>query len=66
MTFNWRRFLKIFLISGLASFITFLVVQYFQGEIDDILRTAGRSFLVGLGLALLFTIQRKRKDYPWM
>ena len=66
MTFDWRRFLKIFLISGLASFITFLVIQYFQGAVDDILRTAGRGFLVGLGMALLFSIQRQRKDYPWM
>ena len=66
MTFDWRTFLKVFLVSGVASLITFLVIQYFQGRVDDILRTAGRAFLVGLGLALLFSIQRQQKDYPWM
>jgi peptidoglycan/LPS O-acetylase OafA/YrhL len=66
MTFDWRKFLQVFLVSGLASFVTFFVIQYFQGRVDDILHTAGRAFLVGLGLALLFSIQRQRKDYPWM
>lgn len=66
MTFDWRRFLIILLASAPVSFVTFLVTQFFQGQVDNIPGTAGRAFLVGLGLALLFSIQRKRNDYPWM
>jgi peptidoglycan/LPS O-acetylase OafA/YrhL len=66
MTFDWRRFVSIFILSGIASFITFLVVQFLQGEMDDLWRTATRAVIMGIGLALLFSIQRRKKDYPWM
>ncbi len=66
MMFKWQRFLVIFLVAGLASFATFLLIQYFQGRIDDLIQTATRSTIMALGLALLFAIERRKKDYPWM
>ncbi|HUI87192.1 MAG TPA: hypothetical protein VLX61_00580 [Anaerolineales bacterium] len=65
MTFDWRRFLTILILSGLAAFLTFLVIQYFQGQFDDLGRTALKASLMGLGLALLFSLERGKKDYPW-
>jgi hypothetical protein len=61
-----RKFLTVFLSSAMASFLTLLVVEYFQGRIEDLLRIVGKAFMVGLALAILFAIPRKRKDYPWL
>jgi hypothetical protein len=66
MIFDWRKFLNILVISGLASFITLLLVQYFQGHFDPIMLTAGKAGIIGFGFALLFSIQRRKKGYPWM
>ncbi|HSQ25881.1 MAG TPA: hypothetical protein VLM80_02035 [Anaerolineales bacterium] len=63
---DWRRFLLIWLFAGLASFLTLFIVQYFQGEVDAILQILGKGAAVGLSIAVMFSIPRKRKDYPWM
>lgn len=63
---DWRRFLMIWLFAGAASFITLLVVQYFQGEVDAVVKVLGKGAAVGLSIAVMFSLPRKRKDYPWM
>lgn len=66
MTFKWRKFLLIAVVAGLASFATFLLIQYLQGHVDDIMRTATKSVIMALGLGLVFALERTKKDYPWM
>ena len=63
---DWKRLLLIWLFAGMASFITLLTVQYLQGEVDAILKVLGRGAAVGLSIAVMFSLPRKRKDYPWM
>ncbi len=63
---DWRKFFSIWLFAGSASFLTLLIVQYFQGELDPWLRILGKGFFVGLSIAVMFSLPRKRKDYPWM
>jgi hypothetical protein len=66
MVFDVRRFFIILVCAGLASFLTFLVVQFLMGNVDTLLRTTGKAFLVGLGIALMFSLTKRRSDYPWM
>ncbi len=63
---DWKKLFLIWLFAGMASFITLLVVQYFQGEVDAVLKVLGKGAAVGLSIAVMFSLPRKRKDYPWM
>ena len=65
MSIQLKRFFLVFLSSSAASFASFLLVQYIQGDISSLVVTLGKSFIVGFGLAMLFAIPRQsRKDYP--
>lgn len=66
MTFHWRRFLVVLAATGLAALLTFLLIQVIQGQFDDITRTLTRAGIMGLGLGLLFSIERRKTGYPWM
>jgi hypothetical protein len=61
-----RKFISIFMLASASSFVTLLLVQNIQGDVESIVRIAGKAFMVGFGLALLFAIPRSRKDYPWL
>ena len=63
---DFQKFFKIWLAAGSASFLTLLVIQYFQGDLDILYKILFKGLMVGLGIAVLFSLPRKRKDYPWM
>ena len=65
-SFNVRRFFTIFLITAPVSFLTFLTVQYFQGNIESLVRIAGKAAVVAVGLAIMFSLPERQKRYPWM
>ena len=63
---NIKKFIKISIFSGLASFLTMITVQYFMGGIRDVGDVLVKSLLIGFGLALSVLIIPKRENkYPW-
>jgi hypothetical protein len=63
---DFQKFFKIWFAAGSASFLTLLVIQYFQGDPDALYQILIKGLMTGMGIAILFSLPRKRKDYPWM
>jgi hypothetical protein len=61
-----RKFLTIFLASGLASFLTLLIVQLLQRHVEKLILIAGKGAIIGIGMAIMFSLPKPRKNYPWM
>lgn len=62
-----RKAIVILILTWVASFLTMMVVQLFMGGIEDILATAGRSFMIAIGLAIFVFLlpSTPRRRYPW-
>ncbi len=62
-----RRSFFVFTGASGASFLTMMFVQLFMGGIAHVDLALGKSFMVGLGIALfvlLLPVSRQEK-YPW-
>lgn len=64
--FNYRRALTVFLITLPISFLTFLLVQYLQGQMGDYFLTFKKVLVICTGLGLMFGLPEKKERYPWM
>ena len=64
--FNFRRGATILVATFPVSFLTFLVIQYFQGHLDTWPRLVLKAGVIAIGLAILFSLPEKKKKYPWM
>jgi hypothetical protein len=62
-----RKAIMVLLLTWVASFLTMMIVQLFMGGIQDILTTAGRSFMIAIGLAVFVFLlpSTPRRRYPW-
>ncbi|MCK4900673.1 MAG: hypothetical protein KAS38_17965 [Anaerolineales bacterium] len=62
-----RKATIILLFTWVASFLTMMIVQLFMGGIQDVLTTAGRSFMIAFGLAVFIFLlpSTPRRRYPW-
>jgi hypothetical protein len=50
----------------LASFLTLLIVQLLQRHVEKLILIAGKGAIIGIGMAIMFSLPKPRKNYPWM
>jgi hypothetical protein len=62
-----RRALFVLIGASIASFVTMIVVQALMGGIRDIELIAGKSFMVGFGMAVFIALlpSERPHKYPW-